>query len=193
MNTTKRTGFRSFLASLALIGTALAVSLPAAPASAYTQSTTGSRPGAVYVYKVQGLHYNACAGMLYTCYNPEVVVPSPYVYRSSATTSQQLLTSVTILYRWNGYSWVQVATRNSTRTLPAGQNGGYLDAADFRLGSAGSYKVIIAIGWSNPTGTVQYGSRILNFNQVGDYTCVGRFTASCNASSNYVYLRSPGL
>lgn len=193
MNTTKCIGFRSFLASLALIGTTLAVSLPAAPASAYTQSTAGSRPGSVYVYKAQGLHYNACAGMLFTCYNPEVFVPSPYVYRSSATTGQQLLTSVTVLYRWNGSVWAQAATRTSTRMLPAGQGGGYLDGSDFRLGSAGSYMAVTAIAWSDPSGTVQYGTRTLNYNTPGDYDCVGRFTSSCNATGGYVYLKSPGL
>lgn len=193
MNSSIRNQYRAFLTTLALIGTAFAVSLPATPASAYTESTTGSRPGSVYMPKVQALHYNACAGTLFPCYNPEIFVPAPYVYRSSATTGQQRLNAVTVLSRWNGSSWVQVATKSVTRVLEAGQNGGYLTDTDFRLSSAGYYLVSIGIGWTNPGETADFGSRVMVYNTAGDYTCVGRFTASCNASGGYVYLRSPGL
>src|SRR6476659_2859463 len=131
MNRTKHPRYRAFLTALALTGTAFAVSLPGAPASAYTESTTGTRPGSVYMPQAQGLHYNACAGTMFTCYNTEIFVPAPYVYRSSATTGQQILNAVTVLSRWNGSSWIQVATRSVSRTLAAGQSGGYLADSDF--------------------------------------------------------------
>ena len=193
MNSTKHPRYRAFLAALALAGTTFAVSLPAAPASAYAESTTGTRPGSVYISEAQGLHYNACAGTLFACYNPEVFVPAAYVNRSSATTGQQRLNAVTVLSRWNGSAWVQVATRIVSRTLAAGQSGGYLADSDFRLSSAGYYLVSIGIGWTDASETIDLGSRTMTYTTAGDYTCVGRFTASCNASGGYVYLSSPGL
>lgn len=192
MNQRKRSSIRSLLAALALGAAMVLALLPATSASAYTAQNSG-RPGGIYVTKVQGLHYNACAGTLMTCYNPDVNVPAPYVYRSPALAGNQTVFHMTTLYRWSGSAWVVIATRSELRTLAAGTPGGYVRAENFTLSKAGYYKVGVGFTWLNPTRTHNYGTRVIDFNQAGDYQCVGRFTASCNAQNGYVYLRSPGL
>ncbi len=192
MNQKKRTSIRSLLATLALGAAMVLALLPATPASAYTAQNTG-RPGSIYVTKVQGLHYNACAGTRMTCYNPDVNVPAPYIYRSPALAGNQSVFHMTTLYWWSGSAWVVIATRSEFRTLLAGTAGGYVRAENFTLSKAGYYRVGVGVTWQDSARKYTYGTRVVSFNQAGDYECVGRFTASCNAQNGYVYLRSPGL
>lgn len=163
----------------------------AAPASAYTTSTSG-RPGAATLYRVQGGHYNACSGQIYSCYNPDVFVPAPYVTRSPATTGTQTVAIVTTLFTWTGSSWSQSAQQSGAKVLPAGQSGMPLLTSEFKINRAGSFKTQTFLHWYDASGNA-LGWRLSNFVQSGDYTCVGRFTASCNATQGYVTLRSPGV
>lgn len=191
MNQQKRISIRLFVAMLALGAAMVLALLPATSASAYTSQNTG-KPGNIYVTKVQGLHYNACAGTLMTCYNPDVNVPAPYVYRSPALAGNQTVYHLTTLYRWSGSAWVTIATRSEFRTLVAGTAGGYMRAENFTLSQAGYYRVGVGVTWLDAARKYTYGTKVVLFNQAGDYQCVGRFTASCNAQNSYVYLRSPG-
>lgn len=168
----------------------LAAFVTATPADAYTGSTSGS-PGGASFKIVQGLHYDACAGLSYRCYNPEIFIPAPDVTRSPGSNGPQVILIANRVYRWNGSSYVDFTGQVGSKVLPAGQSQTALPYSDVRINQAGYYRVQTTVFWYAQSGSL-LGSRIATYNQSGEYGCVGRFTAACQAGVGYIYLRSPG-
>ncbi|WP_146238909.1 hypothetical protein [Arthrobacter livingstonensis] len=187
MHQKKRTPIRSIVATLVLMGGILLALLPATPAAATTMQYSGS-VGGVYEYKVQGMHYNSCPNQAYTCENPRIYVPAPYIYRAPALSGNQTILHMTNLYRLINGAWVVVDTHSELRTLRAGTTGGYVRAEDFYQGQTGAFRIIVAISWLNPAQTRILGTRYVIYSQLGDYQCVGRSTAQCSAGNGYVFL-----
>lgn len=183
----KRTPFRSIVATLMLVGAMLLTLLPATSASASTPQSPAI-VGGVYYYKVQGAHYNSCPGQAYTCENPRIYVPAPYIYRSPALSGDQPILHMTNLYRLINGAWVLVDSHNEYRTLTAGTTGGFVRAEDFYQGQTGAFRVIVAVSWLNPARTQVLGTRYVVYNGLGDYECVGWSTAQCSAGKGYVFL-----
>ncbi|WP_427016317.1 hypothetical protein ACQCSX_16335 [Pseudarthrobacter sp. P1] len=191
MKRKRQTPLRALLAGLALILTALSIVVPASSAAAYHEVTTGNWPGSVVGYQAQGLHYDACGGYPSVCFNPQIWVPAPYAYRSPASNGAQTVTFLTTLSSWNGTGWVQIANRSASLPLADGQPGLYLQTSDFKIYGKGSFQIATIVEWRDAWTAQVYGTRVLAYDQAGDYTCVGRFTAFCDATAGYVYLRSP--
>jgi hypothetical protein len=176
-------------AAMVLFALALSLLWTASP-SAYTQTTSG-RPGGVYAYQVQGSHYNACEGKLYTCFVPWVVGSGPVVYRSHARVGRQVISVVYQLQWWNGSAWANWSQKTHQRYLNAGYSSIRMPRIDFLPTRGGYFKMLIFVGWGEPTASRPFGTRLLNYNQSRDYVCNTRFP--CSAADGSVYLRSPGV
>ncbi len=187
MHQKKRTPIRSIVATVLLMGGMLLALLSATPASATTPLYSGT-VGGVYAYKVQGTHYNSCPGQAYTCENPRIYVPGPFVYRASALSGNQTILHMTYLYRLINGAWVVVESHSELRTLVAGTTGGSLRAEDFYQGQTGAFRILVSVSWLNPSQTRVLGTRYVSYNQLGDYQCVGWSTAQCSAGNGYVFL-----
>jgi hypothetical protein len=176
---------------LVVVLAALAVGVFAldAPASAYEQATRYT-PGQVTPYQVQGMHYNACAGTLITCFNPYLVVPGPAVTRSRATRGAQDVRVGYQLLRWNGSSWYQVTWAASGARIGRGQRAVTVAGRAFEQIPAGHFKVTMMVQWYRAGTNRLLGQRTTFYNGY-DYGCYGRFTRFCSTAQGWVYLRSP--
>lgn len=192
MNATLAQGFRGLARTLLITMVAVVAmgTLQAAPASAYTTRNSGN-PGRVTGYQVQGSHYDSCTSPYYTCFTPWVVGHGPAVYRSPSSSGTQTITAVYQLQRYNGSYWVNYSSRVYTRYLQRGYSWMYLPRIDFLPNTAGSFRVVIGIAWSNQYDTVTFGAKKLVYNRSGDFICNTRFP--CEAGAGYVWLRSPGV
>lgn len=180
----KRLAVRTVLA-LAVAPLLLAL---ATPASAYTHSTTGSWPGTVSSYQVQGSHYNSCPNQLYSCWSPWLHANGPVIGRSPATAAPQVVTALYQLQRWTGSYWAVQGQRSYAYSL----NGSsfQLPPVDFLPGVAGSFRVQIVVLWADATATRTYGSRTRLFNGTGDYVCFTRF-GGCAVGAGWVTVNYP--
>ena len=162
--------------------------LQSTPASAYTQRTKG-QPGGVYAYKIQGSHFNGCEGRLYTCFSPWVVGTGPVVYRSRASRRRQVIAIAYQLWWRNDSAWVKWNERIHHRVLYPGYSRIQMPRVDFLPNRGGYFKVIILVHWQGLRRAL--GTRVLNYNERGDYVCNTRFP--CATGGGWVWLRSPGV
>ncbi len=180
-----RFSFRRLTVAVALTA---ALALPAS-ASAWEYLVTNGRPGQVWMPPVYPFEDGR-----YTTYGPFLMFTTfdgAYVYRSPATSGEQLVTGIYLVQRWNGTGWY-VASRQNTPmyTIGAGQQGVYLprlwrSPGGNTLYNRGQFRVQLLVAWSgNGAGL---GSTILSPSQVGDLRCRS-MVRPCQATARWVRL-----
>jgi hypothetical protein len=166
--------------------------LPTGKAHAWTYRNIVGRPGAVSVPTVR-----FGDTLLQTSAGP-IAAPRfdsagryVYVYRSRATSGDQIVKAVYTLQRWSGSSWVGIAQQGMmTRVIRAGQS--YvafpaLDISPSNFRRSYYYRVTWAVGWATPAEATLGGTMVVS-NLATDHRCVTtRYL--CTAYAGYVLIR----
>lgn len=181
-----RHSFRPLLALAAAAAAALTLS---APASAWQYFTSSGQPGQVYMPPVFPFEDGR-----FTTYGPFLMFTTfdqPYVYRSPATSGEQLVAGIYLVQRWNGTQWY-VASRQNTPmyTIAAGQQGVYLPRlwrapGGNQLYNRGQFRVQLLVGWSYSGGGL--GNTVVSPNRLGDLRCRSMLRP-CQATASWVRL-----
>lgn len=156
----------------------------AAPASAVTWTNHGSH-GVAYTYPTAVGQYVTKTSSGWTTTMPGVRVPGMVLGLSPATTGAQFVTYNIAVERYNGSSWVQVATDGTgTWKVQLTSARTAMPTYYLQLGQSGYYRVNMGINWYDANHR-WLGGRAYYLNAAGDYGCS---IAACQAGPGWIGL-----
>jgi hypothetical protein len=167
---------------------AAALVLPAT-ARAWEYVVATNQPGHVWMPAVYPFE-----DARYTTYGPVLMFTTfdlPYVYRSPATSGDQLITGIYLVQRWNGVQWYTASRQNTPMyTIAAGQQGVYLPRlwrapGGTTLYNRGQFRVQLLVAWSGDG--LGLGSTVVSPSQLGDLRCRS-MVRPCQATARWVRL-----
>jgi hypothetical protein len=158
---------------LAVTSVVALVGVGTSSASAATYAHSAGSPGHLWVSPVVGRgHVTSSGGVA-----PGLRLDSTTIGRSAATSGQQ-----TVYYKHHIYEWVfnsgwqeRQGTTWQTSVIPAGRGSTYTMTSYQQLlnqhGGSGYWQVATSFFWMDNTTGRHLGTRIVHWNQNGDYAC----------------------
>ncbi len=186
MTTTRRL----LAAGLTLLIGALAVLLPASPASAY-RYWDYNRPGAVSVPTAQGVHIRQCTTYYYlTCrMAPGIHHEGMRIYRSQATSGRQDVVVFLRVEHWRNGSWNVVDSQVWQDPIYAGQSSVLKPAWTSLPSRVGYWRVTSSVLWY--ANGQRLGQRDISYDHQGDYACATTLR-TCTPGPGWIYMLEPG-
>ena len=166
----------------------IALAVPGS-ASAWEYLFANGQPGLVWMPPVFPFEDGR-----YTTFGPFLMFTTfvgAYVYRSPATSGEQLVTGIYMIQRWNGSQWYVVSRQNTPMyTIAPGQRGVYLPRLWRSPGTnvaynRGQFRVQLLVAWSGDG--VGLGNTVVTPNQLGDLRCRS-MVRPCEATARWIRL-----
>src|SRR4051794_271336 len=173
---------------LVLAAATAALALPGS-ASAWEYLVSTGHPGQVWMPPVYPFEDGR-----FTTYGPFLMFTTfdgAYVYRSPASSGEQLVAGIYLVQRWNGSQWYVAARQNTPMyTIAPGQRGVYLPRlwrapGGTPLYNRGHFRVQLVVAWSDDSGGL--GNTTLTPNRIGDLRCQSMLRP-CQATARSVQL-----
>jgi hypothetical protein len=183
MNAT-RIARRAAAVALATASLAAPLALTAPSASAYTIESISAMPTRPTVYQVSPYKTDIGTAVTGPMLQQRIFQSGPIVYRTIPLGAG--IQTVYATYTVEKYSggWTTYVKQNRSVTIPSTVNSVRMPSLDVAA-TTGSFRVRLALTWTNPVGTVVSRASFL-MNQTGDYTCASQ-GSTCSVGYNSTY------
>ncbi len=167
-------------------------SIPVGKASAWSYDKLSRRPGAVIIPTVYIVDLPAGNNILSLTLTNSSVSTGPVVYRSPASTGDQIVVAAYGVEMWNGSSWVPFAySPTGVLSLPIKANQSAVVFPNLYIQPpvmpAGYYRVTWSFVWGTATGAPLGATNVVS-NLATDHVC-GSTNRWCRAYAGFFQLR----